>query len=656
MNLMKRETKKSNVSTDQSNGRNGKQSTIRKEMMREICFLVSIPMILLGVLAAFLIFRSTQTTLEQSMSQLANVAADKVEERLSSLENIAIETGYLTRLSNDTSTVADKQTIIDQRVESHGFRRGDILTMDGISVFDGTNFSGQEYFQQARNGKTWVSDPLVNEATDELTVVVAAPIWKGGIPNSTVVGVVYFVPQETFLNDIVTEIKVSENACAFLVNKDGVTIANEDIEKVKSFDSVFEHAKTDESFAGFAALEKKMINGESGFGRYTYNGVTKFLSYAPLEGTNGWSIGVNASVNDFMDSTYQGILITAVLIVVTIITAVVITIRFAKRIGDPVAKCTARLELMAHGDLVSPVPEIRSRNETKQLAETMAALIKLQGGTLHQIGLTADQMAVGSDQVSASAQSLSQGATEQASTIEELASAISVISDQVLDTSKNSGEARRNVDQSCEMMEQCDGQMKEMVSAMSEISNNSQQIGRIIKTIEDIAFQTSILALNAAVEAARAGEAGRGFAVVADEVQNLAGKTAAASKDTAVLIAAAVQSVEKGADIANATATTMDSVMENSKAAAIMVDKIAEAAEQQSVSITQVSQGINQISSVVQTNSSAAEENAVSSEEMSEHAKTLRKLVSQFKLTEEKPVSAEVVSIQFPQKFREHFN
>ncbi|BAL00168.1 methyl-accepting chemotaxis protein [Oscillibacter valericigenes Sjm18-20] len=677
------------------NGRNKKQSTIRKELMVQICILVSVPMILLGALAAFLIFRSTETTLEQTMAQLSTVAADKVEEQLDSIKNVAVETGCVARLSSSSSSTQDKKTIIDQRVENHGYQRGNILSLNGKSIFDGTDFSDREYFQQAKAGNAWVSDPLVSRVTGEIAVVIAAPIWKDGVPNSTVTGVVFFVPEETFLNDIVTEIHVSENGGAYMLNKNGTTIAHKNMDNVKNQENTAEDAKTDPSLVPLAALEKKMANGESGFGQYTYGGVTKFLSYAPIEGTDGWSIGVNAPVSDFMGSTYQGILITAILIAVTIITAMMIAIRVAKRIGDPMAQCTARLELLAEGDLKAPVPEVHSRNETKRLAETTASitrtisgiigdlgqglggiahgdftvsstnaelyqgdyaalldsireLITLQSGTMRQIGLSADQVAAGSEQVSAGAQALSQGATEQASSVEELAATISEVSGQIGETSKNAEEARHKVDETGVMMEQCDRQMKEMVAAMGEISENSQQIGRIIKTIEDIAFQTNILALNAAVEAARAGEAGKGFAVVADEVRNLAGKSAAASKDTAALIEAAVQSVTKGAGIANTTATTLDAVAENSRATAEMVEKIAEAARQQASSITQISLGIDQISSVVQTNSATSEESAASSEEMSAQAQTLKDLVGQFKLNRETLASAEKVSAEIP--------
>lgn len=670
------------ISKKQRQGKGKKQSSIRKELIMAICALVVIPMLLLGTLSAFMTFRSTEGTLKQSMEQLSAVASDKVEERLNSIKNVAIEIGYLARLSSDSTSTADKRTIIDQRVESHGYLRGNILSLDGKSIFDGTDFSDREYFQQAKSGNAWVSDPLVSKATGELTVVVAAPIWMGGIQNSTVVGVVFLVPPETFLNDIVSEIHVSENGSAFILNKSGTTIAHKNMDNVKSQENAIEESKTNSSLAPLAALEGKMLDGESGFGQYIYGGVAKFLSYAPIAGTDGWSIGVNAPVKDFTASTYQAVFVTVILVVVAIIVASIFAIRIAKYIGDPVAQCAARLELLAKGDLKSPVPEVHSKNETKRLAETTASitqtissiiwdfeqmldgiahgdltvstsnhelyqgdfaamldsireLFSLQNGTMRQIGLAADQVAAGSEQVSAGAQALSQGATEQAAAVEELASTIAEVSGQIGDTSKNAEEARRKVDETGTMMEQCNRQMKDMVSAMGEINENSQQIGRIIKTIEDIAFQTNILALNAAVEAARAGEAGKGFAVVADEVRNLAGKSAAASKDTAALIEAAVQSVTNGTEIANTTAATLNTVAENSKATEEMVEKIADAAQRQTISIDQISQGIDQIASVVQTNSATSEESAASSEEMSAQAQTLKHLVGQFKLREE---------------------
>lgn len=252
--------------------------------------------------------------------------------------------------------------------------------------------------------------------------------------------------------------------------------------------------------------------------------------------------------------------------------------------------------------------------------------------TLGNINQSADQVAAGSDQVSSGAQALSQGATEQASSVEELAATINEISQKVKDTADNALEAREQTTQAETETATCNHQMEEMIAAMGEISQKSSEIGKIIKTIEDIAFQTNILALNAAVEAARAGTAGKGFAVVADEVRSLASKSAEASKNTSALIAGSIQAVEKGTKIANETAESLMKLVESSLNVATIVDKIADAAEEQSSSISQVTQGVDQISSVVQTNSATAEESAAASEELSGQAQILKDLVSQFKL------------------------
>lgn len=252
--------------------------------------------------------------------------------------------------------------------------------------------------------------------------------------------------------------------------------------------------------------------------------------------------------------------------------------------------------------------------------------------TLSQINQASEQVSTGSEHVAAGAQALSQGATEQAGSVEELAATINEISGQVQGTADNAREANQVVGKTGAEILGCDRQMQELNDAMSEISQKSDEIGKIIKTIEDIAFQTNILALNAAVEAARAGEAGKGFAVVADEVRNLAGKSAEAAKNTTCLIEGSIHAVENGTKLTAGTAESLKRVVESTKLMESVVERISVATDEQASSLNQVTIGIDQISSVVQTNSATAEESAAASEELSGQAQMLKSLVSQFKL------------------------
>lgn len=255
--------------------------------------------------------------------------------------------------------------------------------------------------------------------------------------------------------------------------------------------------------------------------------------------------------------------------------------------------------------------------------------------TLWQINQSAEQVASGSSQVSNGAQALSQGSTEQASAVEELAATITDISSQVKNTAGNAVDAKNVSSMAGDEVEECNLQMQDMMSAMEEITRTSNEIGKIIKTIEDIAFQTNILALNAAVEASRAGTAGKGFAVVADEVRNLASKSSEASKDTAELIESSIKAVARGTQIANSTAESLVKVVNEVRSASVKVDMIADAAEKQAGAIEQVTLGVDQISSVVQTNSSTAVQSASASQELSSQADLLKNLVAKFILREE---------------------
>ena len=291
------------------------------------------------------------------------------------------------------------------------------------------------------------------------------------------------------------------------------------------------------------------------------------------------------------------------------------------------------LAKMAAGDFtVDSVCEEEYTGGFQPLLVSFRGIGEKLNETMLQINQSSAQVASGSEQVSSGAQALSQGTAEQASSVEELAATINEISSKVKQNADNAQQANAKAGSISTEMNVSNEKMQLMIQAMEDISHCSNEISKIIKTIEDIAFQTNILALNAAVEAARAGTAGKGFAVVADEVRSLASKSAESSKNTSVLIENSLKAVENGTRIAGETAQSLYQAVNGVNEMTAIIGQISEASSAQAHSISQVTLGIDQISSVVQTNSATAQESAAASEELSSQSQMMKNLVNKFKL------------------------
>ena len=296
-----------------------------------------------------------------------------------------------------------------------------------------------------------------------------------------------------------------------------------------------------------------------------------------------------------------------------------------------IGEISSVLEQIAEGDMTFTL-QSDYIGEFSSIKTALLHISETLTETLGQIKISSDHIASGAGQVSSVAQSLSQGATEQASSIEQLSAAIADVTGQINDNASKALDARDKTIEAGREVENSNAEMAEMTLAMGQITEKATEISKIIKIIDDIAFQTNILALNAAVEAARAGEAGKGFAVVADEVRNLAARSAEAASSTASLIEETIAAVESGSSIADRTAISLNKSSEEAHGVVLLINAIADASQAQAIAVSEIDHGVDQISSVVQTTAATAEESAATSEELSSQSAMLNEAIAKFKL------------------------
>lgn len=654
--------------------KSGQFVSIEKKISKRFAQTIMICCILLGAIASVLSYISSINAISNTMDSTSDIAADYVKAALKEYTAVAYETGSIARLADATKSVQEKQSILNQRIKDHNFEGGYLLDSNGKDVISGADFSDQDYFKAAMQGKTFVSTPTYNNDTKSIFYAVSAPLWKDGIPGTTPVGAIVYLPNGEFLNDIMRSIKVGKGGTAFMLDANGITIADIDSVNVGIEDSI-NLGQKNRKLKKYSEICKKMVAGENGTGTYSYGGKTKVVAYSPIQDMNGWSIGVAAVRNEFLGMFYLSLAVTVVFVIAFTIFGIRNGIQLGKNVVRPITVVVDRLKLLAEGDLHSDTPVPQENDETAVLMNSLSEtvqdlkgvitsiddhLAKLSSGNflinveddfkgdfaqisssfrgivdslskaMREIDNNAEYVQNGATDLSGAAQLLAEGATDQASAIQELTATITEVSEKINVNAKNADNAKKIVESMGEQILQSNEHMKKNTEAMNNIKEASNKIAEIISSIEEIASQTALLALNASIEAARAGENGRGFAVVATQVGALAEQSSEAARNTKDMIQNAIIAVEDGMQQANSTAEALLSVVDNVKLVNNSMAEIAKASDNQAVAVAQITEGINQIAVVIESNTATSEESAAASEQLTSQANMLKELVGRF--------------------------
>ena len=646
--------------------------SIKSKIQVSMLSVVLVGSVLIGVITALLNASGIDDVMTKTLGPATQMAADAVEWKMGNYWTALQEAAASDIFRDSDPTASELVPLREDIAQRNGFLYVGKMDASGFAS-TGDNYAGEDYFQQCKaTMKPYISD-IMNDG-QRMIFLLEAPI----ITNGRFDGVVYGGISADFLSDIVINLAVGNDGVAYVLDNKGNVIGHRDASIVEESSNMIEVAKTDPSVADVAAVNQRMIQRETGFGAYNFYGDNKLVGFAPIDGNQEWSIAIEASQRELKSSLDRSILLTILVVVLVVLATFPVAVKVGKSISGPIQSSVARLEKMADGDLHTPAPKVKSKDETAQLARALETMLsrlndvaqdvshhlgKMAQGdfregitrtywgdfvtmeqsikaihnslmdTLSQISQSAGTVASSAAQVSNGAQSLSQGAKEQASAIHELSATADSISETARKTAAAAEEAGHFVSQAGAQLGVSVNFVQELNGAMKKISGSSTEIGKIIDTIENIAFQTNILALNAAVEAARAGSAGKGFAVVADEVRNLASKSDEAAKATKELIEGSIAAVAEGGQVVAKVTESLDKTSSIAENVTIKVDAVVEAVESQTAAISQVTEGIDQISSVIQSTSATSEQSAATAQELSDQSLLMNNLVRKFQLS-----------------------
>lgn len=617
---------------------------------------------IIGTEACLYSYSSTISLVEKNSRSSAKTTARDIEALLQNYKNIAKASGSdITLIGNVPNEVRVKK--VEQLAKQYGFTSGNLLNKKGVSIKDGTDFSDRDYVKAALNGKTNISDVTLSKYTNTYGISIAAPL----ISSGRIIGVVYYRADVDFMNDIVKHISVGQGSYAYILDENNNVIAHKN-EKYIMNDKYKEMIPKD---------IKNCISSQNGSMTCSYGGDKYICGYSKIDKTANWRVVIASPESAYNSDILRFVKKLVISDIIALIAAIIVALIIARVISRPIVRVKNLLSALAQGDLSVQLNDTKNKDELGILQNSAVSLNRMLSDMLTQSGDVLSKMAAydltsedmreypgkfnelaasinsikailsnmilniqnssvnvdgGSKQLAEAASMLSEGTMAQASSLQKLVTDVENVAQNINANSDKTifvNESLGNLDSE---IKDGDQKMQELSNVVRTVEEMSEDIKKIVNTIDGIAFQTNILALNASVEAARAGESGRGFAVVAQEIGTLATKSSDASKKTAELIEKCIKGIESAKEYADITSDSLAKIVSDSNNIANAFDEMSKANEIQAKNANDIRNEIENISQVVQSNTATAQQTAASTEVLSEQAEALKDMTGRFKV------------------------
>ncbi len=647
------------------------KKSINKKIVANTTAIVVVLALILVIVMAMSMKVLTRDIMTDVLPSTTKMASQSIEANIHMLADRIFMISDQVAIRNPESTMDEKEEAINAAQSGIEFLWLGLYRGDG-ALYLGDNscpssIADRELYSMLEETQNLSIDD-VGAADGELELAIGIPVMSGEELLYYLVGSYKY----DVLNDVLSNINLSANGEAYIVNWEGRIIGSQNTELIRAGEGL-------EAATGFEGIEKRVTLKETGVAAMGRSVDSAYISYSPINGTR-WSLAIIVPQKDFMGPANAGILLSLVITGILLVLAGIYTMRFSSRIQRSLKGVTDRIGLLAKGDLTTATEVIKTSDETEVLSEALRNTVDSINGYISELSHILENMSAGNFQVdvqgdfegdfvvmkeslnkifnalnamlksiqsaseevlltaetvSESAQQVHHGSTEQSESLNVLSQETTAIEQNILHVDENT----RNVGSLMETvqghMETGDANMKNLLHAMEEINRNSMEITKINKFLEDISFQTNILSLNASIEAARAGEAGSGFAIVAEEVGNLAAQSAESSKRTSSMIDSSLEAVKRGMEYARKVAESFQDIGEIADQIAGISEQLSENVTVQKHSLGNMAGQITQIRDVAQQNLNASFESTTASQKLNRQAQDLKEISGRFRLREE---------------------